>query len=110
VRLNSMRLALAVARGVGPDSTVPAPVREGLRADGFDVSGFPPQLLRGSEVEDVALVVSFDQDITRTVGGTAPYLEWDDLPGVLTDYARGRAAIVSRIDALVGALRRSGSP
>jgi hypothetical protein len=83
---------------------------EGLHADGFDVTEFVPRLLREADVDGIALIVSFDEDITKTVGGRAPYLQWDDLPGVLTDYSRGRDAIVSHVDALVGALASGGSP
>jgi hypothetical protein len=38
----------AGARGTAPDATVPGPVREGLREDGFVVSGFVPRLARGA--------------------------------------------------------------
>jgi hypothetical protein len=89
---------------------VPASVRDGLHADGFDVSGFVPRLLRPSDVEGVALVVSFDEDVTRTVDGRARYLKWDGLPGVLADYPRGRDAIVRHVDALIDELSRSASP
>jgi protein-tyrosine-phosphatase len=94
----------ATARGTAPDSAVPAPVRDGLQADGFAVLGFVPRLLRASDVEDAAVVVSFDQDIAKVVGGRALYLKWDNLPGVLADYARGRDAIISQIDTLVSEL------
>jgi arsenate reductase (thioredoxin) len=100
----------AVARGIAPEATVPAVVREGLHADGFDVYGFVPRLLSASDVDDVTFVVSFDEDIAKTVGGRAPYVKWDDLPGVLANYARGRDAIVSQVDALIEALAPKGLP
>jgi hypothetical protein len=100
----------AVARGTAPDPAVPAPVRDGLHADGFDVSEFVPRLLKASDFDDTALVVSFDNDITTTVGGRVRYLKWDDLPGVLADYPHGRDAIVSHVDALVDALARNRLP
>src|SRR5579872_1408068 len=81
----------AVARGVIPDSTVPATVREGLQGDGFKVSDFVPELFQASDVDHAALVVSFDQEITKIVDGRTRYLKWDDLPGVLADYPRGRS-------------------
>jgi hypothetical protein len=99
----------AVARGTAPEPTVPAPVQEGLHTDGFDVSSFVPQLLRAPDFDDVVVVVSFDEDITKTVGGRARYVKWDDLPGVLADYQRGRDVIVRQVDALIDALVRSGS-
>jgi protein-tyrosine-phosphatase len=100
----------AVARGTVPEPGVPESVRSGLRADGFEISGFVPQLLTASDVNDAALVVSFDQDITKVVGIRVGHLKWDNLPGVLADYARGRDAIVSQLDALVDALARGDSP
>lgn len=100
----------AMARGTAPEPAVPPSVRDGLSEDGFDVSGFVPQALRAWDFEHVALVVSFDDDITKTVGGRTRYLKWDDLPGVLADYPRARDAIVSQVDALIDALARSGSP
>jgi hypothetical protein len=72
-----------------PEPGVPESVRSGLRADGF---------------------VSFDQDITKVVGVRVGHLKWDDLPRVLADYARGRDAIVSQLDALVDALAPGDSP
>ena len=99
----------AVARGTAPGPAVPEVVRDGLQADGFDLSGFVPQLLSASDVNSVALVVSFDDDITKTVGGGTRYLKWDGLPGVLADYPRGRDAIVRQVDTLIETLARGGS-
>jgi arsenate reductase (thioredoxin) len=98
----------AVARGTAPKPVVPGPVQEGLRADGFDVSKFEPQLFKASDVDEASLVVSFDQDIGKVVGGRARHLRWDNLPGA--DYARVRDAIVRHVDALVDELARSASP
>jgi arsenate reductase (thioredoxin) len=100
----------AVAMGVAPDAAVPAPVRDGLRADGFDVADFVPQAFEASAADYAALVVSFDQDVTKMLGGGVRHLKWDDLPGVLADYPRGRDAIVRRVDALLDDLARGASP
>jgi hypothetical protein len=100
----------AVAMGVAPDAAVPAPVRDGLRVDGFDVADFVPQAFEASAADHAALVVSFDQDVTKMLGGRVPHLKWDDLPGVLADYSRGRDAIVRRVDALLDDLARGASP
>jgi len=100
----------AVARGITPDPTVPPAVREGLKADGFQTSDFVPKLFEASDASEAALVVSFDQDITKIVDGRARYQKWDDLPGVLADYPRGRDAIVRQVDALIGELTHSDVP
>jgi arsenate reductase (thioredoxin) len=100
----------AVARGTAPEPSVPGPVRAGLQAGGFDVSRFVPQLFKASDVNHASLVVSFDQDIAKIVGGRARHLRWDNLPGVLGDYVRGRDAIVRHVDSLVDELARSAPP
>ncbi len=100
----------AVARGTAPEPIVPSSVREGLRTAGFDVSHFVPRLFEASDVEEASLVVSFDQDIAKIVGGKARHLAWDNLPGVLTDYARGRDEIVRHVDDLIDELARSAAP
>jgi protein-tyrosine-phosphatase len=100
----------AVGRGTAPEPIVPSSVREGLHAAGFDVSHFVPRLLGPSDVEEASLVVSFDQDIAKIVGGKARHFAWDNLPGVLTDYARGRDEIVRHVDDLIDELARSAAP
>jgi protein-tyrosine-phosphatase len=100
----------AVARGMAPDRAVPEAVRAGLRRDGFEASDFVPQLLTASDVDHAVLVVSFDQDIRNLVVGKARHLAWDDLPGVLTDYPRGRAAIATRVNSLLDELASNNSP
>jgi len=100
----------AVARGTAPEPNVPGPVREGLRTDGFDVSKFAPQLFEAPDVDDALLVVSFDQDVGKTVGGRARHLSWDNLAGVLSNFESGRAEIVRHIDELIDELARSASP
>ncbi len=100
----------AVARGTAPDATVPGPVREGLRGDGFVVSGFVPRLFNATDVDGASLVVSFDQDVEKIVGGRARHLRWDNLPAVSTDYALGRDEIVRHVDALIDELARGASP
>jgi arsenate reductase (thioredoxin) len=100
----------AIARGTAPEPTVPGTVREGLRTAGFDASEFVPQLLKASDVDNAALVVSFDQDIAKLVAGRARHLRWDNLPGVLADYARGRDEIVRHVDSLLDELARDTTP
>ncbi len=99
----------AIARGTASEPTVPAPVRKGLQADGFEVAEFVPQLFRASDTDNAALVVSFDQDITKTVDGVR-HVKWDHLPQVMGDYARGRDAIVGRVNSLVDELARRAPP
>jgi hypothetical protein len=91
----------AVARGTSPEAAVPATVQEGLRADGFNVVHYVPKPFKALDLDGASLVVSFDQDITRTVGGRVPELRWDNLPAVSADYTIGRNAILKRVDGLI---------
>src|SRR5271163_1015810 len=100
----------AVARGTAPGLSVPSPVRDGLLADGFDVSTFQPRKFEESDVDHASLIVSFDQDVARIAGTEVRYLKWDDLPGVLTDFARGCDEIVRRVDELIDELARCNAP
>jgi hypothetical protein len=54
----------AVSRAAAPDTEVPLAVKEGLRANGFDLSGFVPTSLNASDVRGAMLVASFDQDVS----------------------------------------------
>jgi hypothetical protein len=95
----------AVARGTAPEATVPRIVQDHLNADGTSVSGFVPRLFRSADLDGASLVVTFDQDIAPIVGDRVPLLHWDNLPGVLADYQRGRDAIVKKVDALLERLQ-----
>jgi arsenate reductase (thioredoxin) len=100
----------AIARGTAPEPIVPAPVRDGLRSDGFEVSAFAPRKFEASDAEHALLVVSFDQDIAKIVGARARYVKWDDLPGVLTDYTRGRDEILRHVDEMINELAGRNGP
>jgi arsenate reductase (thioredoxin) len=99
----------AIARGTAPEPSVPNPVREGLRAAGFDVSHFVPQRLAATDVDGALAVVSFDQDIASTVTDKPRIFHWDNLPGILADYSRGQDAIVKRVDDLLYELEHRGA-
>jgi hypothetical protein len=70
----------------------------------------PLRIVFVCEHDHSSLVVSFDQDVAKIVAGRAHYLKWDDLPGVLTDYSRGRDAIIGHLNELIGELARINAP
>jgi arsenate reductase (thioredoxin) len=92
---------IAVARGTSPEAAVPVTVQQGLKAAGFDVVRYVPQPFKTSDVDGASLVISFDQDTTKTVVGKVPELRWDNLPAVLANYTLGRDEIVKHVDALL---------
>lgn len=52
-----------------PEPAAPLLVRAGLRAAGFDVSGYRPQVLNVSDISGAPLIVSFDEDLSDIVAG-----------------------------------------
>jgi len=99
----------AVARGTSPEAAVPATVQQGLEVAGFDVVRYVPQPFKTSDVDGAFLVISFDQDTTKTVAGKVPEVRWDNLPAVLANYTLGRDEIVKHVDALIEQLAAAGS-
>lgn len=97
----------AISRGTKPDSVVPAIVRSGLAADGFDVSAFRPRQFSPEDLTSAILVVALDADVDPVVRERVPVIRWDGLPAVTENYGRARAAIVSRVRALVDSLARN---
>ena len=74
------------------------------------VSAFTPRKFDASDADHALLVVSFDQDLTKTLDGRVRYVKWDDLPGVLSDYARGRTEILRHVNELIDELARGTAP
>ena len=94
----------AVSRGTRPDTTVPTPVRAGLTADGFDVSGFRATLFERRDLQNTLLVVALDAEVDSVVDRKVPVERWDRLPSVTADYKTARTAIVERVRRLVDSL------
>lgn len=95
----------AISRGTNPDSGVPAPVRDGLRADGLTLGPFVPRRFTSKDLASAVLVVSFDQpSVAAIVANRVPAVAWDGLPAVTADYDLAREAIRVRVAALVDSL------
>jgi arsenate reductase len=88
----------AVARGVTPDASVPAPVAAALAQDGFDVGAFHPQAF--DEREGGRRVVAFGIDVATE----APRERWDGVPPASERYAEASQDIRRRVDDLYGKL------
>ena len=92
----------AVSRGIAPDEAIPPAVARNLAEDGFDVSGFAPKRLEGTDVAGAAHVVAIGVDSPFLSG--ARLSRWDDIPPASTSYAASRDAMRARIGALLDAL------
>lgn len=94
----------AVARGTAPDAEVAEPVRQDVRDAGLELCETRPTRLNGSDIASADVLVAFD--LTATELGTAnPYVAWNGLPALSEDFAGGKAAIVSQVEALVAELK-----
>ena len=91
----------AVSRGTDPNAAVPAPIREGLKADGMAVNAsFSPTRMSASDFASASHVVVFDV----AMPGNEKVERWDGLPAFSDGYAAASAAIRKRVEALVGGL------
>ena len=97
----------AVARGTQADSSVPAWMQQGLVSDHVALGPWRPQTLRPTDLSDALHVVSFDVPSGATAGARGSREQWNGLPSVSKDYARGRDAIKVRVHALVDSLKRA---
>ena len=95
----------ALARGLDPGARVPDAIEAGLRADGFDVSGFAPSRAALQEINDadVIVLIGVEADLSARSG---PVVRWDAIPPLSENYDRARGEIVRLANAL---LERIGS-
>ena len=100
----------AVSRGTRADSVVPPWMLRGLAADHVTLGSWRPQTLRATDLATAVYVVSFDVPFGATATTRAPRAQWDGLPSVSQDYARGRDAIKARVRQLVDSLNRARDP
>src|SRR6266851_8139621 len=54
-----------LARGANPDAEIPKLVRDGLKADGFDLGDFKPTRVSEKDLKGAVKIVSFGPDLTR---------------------------------------------
>ena len=99
--------ARAVSRGTQPDSVIPQLIRDGLRADGVDVSGVLPKGLSTEDARGARMFVAFDVEVPGEIAGVVPVRRWDGTPSVMQAYPVGRDAIAARVASLVSELEHA---
>jgi protein-tyrosine-phosphatase len=100
----------AESRGTKADSMVPPWMLRGLAQDQVDLGSWHPQSLQSTDLASASYVVSFDVPQSATASTRAPRTQWDGLPSVTQDYAKGRDAIKVRVHQLVDSLKRAEAP
>jgi protein-tyrosine-phosphatase len=97
----------AVSWGTHADTTVPPWMVERLALDHVTLGSWHPRQLGPNDLADASYVVSFDVPSAATAGAHAPRRQWDGLPSVAQNYAKGRDAIRVRVHQLVDSLKRA---
>ena len=100
----------AESRGTHVDSIVPPWMLRGLALDHVNLGSWQPQGLRSTDLATASYIVSFDVPLSATAAARAPRTQWDGLPSVTQDYAKGRDAIQARVHQLVDSLKRTETP
>jgi protein-tyrosine-phosphatase len=99
----------AIARGVSPDPSVPAPIAAALGQEGFDVANFVPTRVSAVEVARAARVVVIGLNPEALESrASAPIDAWQDVPAASVDYAGAKAALQQHVDALLDELDKDG--
>jgi protein-tyrosine-phosphatase len=94
--------ARAESRGLTPDSAVPPPIMERLRADGFDVTAFRPRALAPSDLEGVARLVLIGVEAPPWAARPGRVVEkWEGVPPASEDYEAARDELKRRIEGLL---------
>ena len=97
----------AVARGLTPEATIPAYVREPIRGDGFEIGAAEkPVRLQTAEVRSAAAVVCIMCELPRAQSAAArESIRWTDVPDVDAGYGPARDKIVAHLNELVANLK-----
>lgn len=98
----------AISRGTEPDPTVPARVRDGLRADGAALdTSFTPTRVAGDDVASAVRVITFDVKLPAGIAAPSRVTNWTGVSAVSDGYDPARNDIVSRVEVLVEELGRT---
>src|SRR6267154_3028074 len=79
-----------LARGTNPDAEIPKLVRDGLKADGYDVGNLKPTKVTEKDLKGAAKIVSFGPDLTPWLTDGATVADWSATPSVSEDYQAAR--------------------
>ena len=97
----------AVSRGTRPDTSVSPWMMRQLALDHVTLGSWVPRPLGPQDLSDASYVVSFDVPSAATAATHASRMQWDGLPSIAQDYAKGRDAIKTRVHQLVDSLKRA---
>lgn len=95
-----------LARGANPDAEIPKLVRDGLKADGYDVGTMKPTKVSEKDLKGATKIVSFGPDLKPLLEDGAVVSDWSATPSVSEDYRVARHYIRQQLDILLKDLKR----
>ena len=95
-----------LARGTNPDAEVPKLVRDGLKADGYDIGSFKPSKVSEKDLKGATRIVSFGPDLTPWLTDGAKVSDWSATPAVSENYQAARDYIRKKLEILVQDLKK----
>jgi arsenate reductase len=90
-----------LARGANPDAEIPKLVRDGLKADGYDLGDLKPTKVSEKDLKGAARIVSFGPDLRPWLPGGATVADWSATPSVSEGYRTARDYIRQQLETLL---------
>jgi arsenate reductase len=90
-----------LARGTSPEDEIPKAVRDGLKSDGYDVSGLKPTKVSEKDLKGAAKIISFGPDLKPWLSDGASVSDWSATPAVNEDYRKAREYIRKQLEILL---------
>jgi protein-tyrosine-phosphatase len=104
-RAAERQVALTVtSRGITPEAHLPAAIRSRLLLDHLDPEAQPLRKLSQADLDAADKVIIFDKLPAEL--RTAKAEDWTDLPSIVNDYPKARAALDRRIEHLLTQVQR----
>jgi hypothetical protein len=94
----------SASAGIEVDTAIPRDVIDGLAEDGIDVTELRPTPLTGAIVASARRLVLFGCRLDHMSQLPADIRQWEDVPAISDGYGAARAAIATRVSALLDEL------
>ncbi len=90
-----------LARGTTPDGEIPKTVRDGLKADGYDVGSMKPTKASEKDLKGATKIISFGPDLKPWLSDGSAVSDWSATPSVSDDYRKAREYIRKQLEILL---------
>ena len=94
-----------LSRGTNPDAEIAAGVRQGLKADGMEVSAAKPMKIAAKDLEGATKVITFGPDLSEWLSKNTKALDWSATPSPGKDYGAARDHLRKELETLLNDLQ-----